>query len=118
MKNELNKIMNITEQLLNLLQTEPTAKEREQVIHQLNELLEQRDQYIKQLSPPYTAEEEKLGQQIVKMNEQITKKMLSIQNQLKREMKQMKRSKQSAEVYVNPYRDVRSIDGMFLDQKK
>lgn len=118
MKTTLEKILNISEDLLILLQQETKANEREELIEKLNALLVQRDQYIKQLSPPYNTREKEIGQQIIKMSEQIKTKMLHIQNQLKREMTQMKRSKQSMEVYFNPYKDVRGIDGMFLDQKK
>src|SRR5690625_600225 len=118
MNQDLEKITQLTEQLLKLFQEGSSTKKRDQLIAQMNQLIEQRESYIQRLNPPYSAEEIEKGQHIVEMNKRLAKKMLSFQNELKKEMQQMKKSKQSTEGYVNPYKDVRSIDGMFLDQKK
>ncbi|HLS20566.1 MAG TPA: hypothetical protein VK056_02755 [Bacillota bacterium] len=118
MKNDLNKVISLTHELLNLFNEKQLEKNREQFIEQMNDLIERREKYIQKLSPPYTDDEIKIGQQVVKMNEQITEKMLQLQNNLKKEMQQMNKSKQSTQFYVNPYKDVRTIDGMYLDQKK
>lgn len=118
MKNELEKITTLTEELLALLNDDQSLTSREQTILRMNELIEQREKYIRQLSAPYTETEKLLGQTVVEMNKKITEKMLQLQNDLKADIQQMKKSKQSTQSYVNPYKDIRTVDGMYLDQKK
>src|SRR5690625_4308103 len=113
MNNELKKINQLTHELLELCNKKHLMKNRAQFIEKMNEIIEQRENYNQTLAPPYTDEEIEIGQQVVKMNELITKHMLQVQKALKKEMQQMNKSKQSTQSYVNPYKDVRTIDGMF-----
>lgn len=116
--NRLEKIYELTLQIKQLFEQNVDSNNREDVIEQLNELLEKRGEYMKQLTPPYTEEENKLGQQLIPMNEQIEKQIQKVFHELKLEMKQFKKQKKTNHSYANPYKQVQVNDGMFLDKKK
>lgn len=116
--NRLEKIYELTLELKKLFDQKIQTRNREEVIVRLNELLEIRGEYMKQLTPPYTEEETKLGQQLIPMNEQIEKQIQKLFHDLKKEMRQFKKQKKSNQSYLNPYEQVQTNDGMFLDKKK
>src|SRR5699024_3133662 len=114
----LNNVLHITEQLNALLSMDITAKNREDVIGQINELVEKRGELMNQVTPPFTDEEKRIGQEVVALNKQIQAKMNDIFTELKQEMKQINKQKKSTQTYENPYEAMQTVDGMFLDQKK
>ncbi len=118
MMSNVAKLYNLTKELYDLLNQPITSNNREDVIQQINELVEERGNYINELTPPYSEQDKKMGQTIVRLNKQIQHQMQTLFNDLKVEMKQVKKQKRSKRSYTNPYEQVRSVDGMFLDQKK
>ncbi|MBP1971163.1 flagellar protein FliT [Virgibacillus natechei] len=116
--NRLTSLYEITLNLKHVLDKEITAKNREEVIEKVNQLVEKRSQYIEELVPPYTEEEKQLGQQLVQLNEAIQVEMNHLFSQLKTEMKQVKKQKKSNRTYTNPYKSIQAMDGMFMDSKK
>lgn len=113
----LKKVYELTRELTTLLEQPVTSKNRDEVIEQLNELIEERGKWMKQLSPPYSDEEMQLGNEIAKLNPQIQSKMQILFTDLKKEMKQMQQQKKSQQFYTNPYKNVSTSDGTFLDRK-
>ena len=70
----LHELYKITMQMVKVLKnTEETS--REKTIDTMNELIEERDQVIANIKAPYSEEEMKIGQQVVKLNEQIKENM-------------------------------------------
>lgn len=118
MMNRLEKLYQITCQLKELLDQDVTAKNREEIIQQMTELIDQRGELMKSISPPYTKEESEMGRKVLELNGFIQEKMNALFNELKLEMKQVKQQRQSKQRYVNPYQDVQVMDGMFLDSKQ
>lgn len=117
-RKELKDFFLITEKLYNLLQEEITVKNRAEIIEKIDLHLEEREQIINKIVPPYTEEEKAKGKEIIKKNKVIDKRINEIFQQLKKEMQQTKQRKRSNESYENPYKSVQVMDGMFLDQKK
>lgn len=116
--NKVQKLYDMTKKLYDILNQPITNYNREEVIKQINTLVEKRGHYIDRLAPPYTNEEKKIGQDIIRFNKKIQEHMQQLFNDLKIEMKQVKKQKRSNRSYTNPYESVRALDGMFLDQKK
>ena len=106
-----------TEQLQQLLNQEITSQNREQVIGDVTKLIEERGQCMEGLTPPYTDEEQQIGQALIPMNREVEQKMNELFNHLKSEMKQVQRQKKSNAQYKNPYQSVDTADGMFMDSK-
>lgn len=113
----LEKVYELTKELTTLLEQPVTSKNRDDVMQQLNELIEERGKWMEQLSPPYSDEEMKLGNEIAKLNPKIQMKMQNLFTDLKTEMKQMQQQKKSQQFYTNPYKNVSTLDGTFLDRK-
>lgn len=116
--NRLAVLYDITQQLDNVLAQPIQSKEREAIINQVNELIEQRGNHLLEITPPFTEEENRIGKEIVVLNERIQKQMHVLFNELKQEMKQMKKQKKSNQTYTNPYEKIEAMDGMFMDSKK
>ena len=116
--NRVQMLYDVTLQLQHILDREITVNNREQVIEQVNQLIEIRGKHMESLTSPYTDEEKMLGKKIIILNDKIEKKMHVLFNELKTEMKEVKKQKQSNRKYTNPYEHVQTMDGMFLDSKK
>jgi len=118
MRPAIKKVYQLTKEIDELLTNAKKSNNREDLIESINRLIEQREQYIQQVIPPYTENEKVTGQAIVKLNERISEAMTQLQKDIQLEIKQMKKTKQSSESYINPYKNIRMVDGMYLDQKK
>lgn len=113
----LKVLFEITKELEDVLNQPITSKNRELIIEQVNHLIEERGQLMESVNPPFTEEEKMMGKKLVIMNDTIQSKMTEVLNVLKVEMKQLKKQKKSNQNYVNPYKDVRLTDGMYMDSK-
>lgn len=107
-----------TEQIAQLLSTPVNSTNRQETIDQLNNLIEKRSELTFSVKPPYTDEEMDIGKKIWAMNETIEKKMKKLFTDLKVEMKQIQQQKKSNQSYMNPYKHVQTMDGMYMDKKK
>ncbi|WP_152655243.1 flagellar protein FliT [Oceanobacillus sp. CFH 90083] len=116
--NRIVRIHQITESMQQLLSQDIGSHNREEVIGIFQEKMEERGQLLESIAPPYTEEEDKLGKSVVRMNQEIEKKMQYLFLALKNEMRQVQQQKKSTTSYSNPYKNIQSMDGMFLDQKK
>lgn len=116
--NRLSKLYDVTKQLEKVLEAQDASSDREVVIAEVNELIEQRDTNLKDIYPPFTEEEQKSGKEIVVLNEKIKKAMNQLFEELKADMREVKQQKESNRKYIHPYRNVKSTDGMFLDSKQ
>lgn len=116
--NRLEPVYEITEEMMELVSNNITSKERESVIEKLNELLLQREKLLHSISEPYSMEEKQLSKRLIPLNKQVHIEMEKIFTKLKKEMKQMQKRKSSNQRYVNPYRNVQVMDGMYMDRKK
>lgn len=114
----LDELLKLTKQLKGLLDQQFTSKNREKIIKQTDHLIEMRGKHIQDVKPPFTEREKEIGKQIIELNKFIQKQMDRLFTDLKSEMRQVKQKKKSNRKYVNPYENVQSIDGMFMDKKK
>src|SRR5699024_8720260 len=148
MMGELKAVYEITKQLEEVL-NQISNVDRTELIQQVNELIEQREEMIQRLSKPYSSEEIKIGRQIIHMNNLIKEKMdllyqnvkedmkqvqkIKTQNynmnninkekidllykNVKEDMKQVKKRKTQSYSYLKPYGDLKTPDGMYMDDK-
>lgn len=117
MKEKLEKVYELTIQLQELLADSVSPKDRDNTIDKLNQLIDERGQWMEKLSPPYTDEEKKLGEKIYELNLGVQEKMQLLFQEIKQEMAQVKRQKKTQQSYANPYKDLSTSDGTFLDRK-
>lgn len=113
----LHELYKITMQMVKVLKnTEETS--RDKTIDTMNELIEERDQVIANIKAPYSEEEMKIGQQVVKLNEQIKVNMDKLYENVKSDMKKIKQQKKLNRTYINPYGPIKTTDGMYVDNKQ
>ncbi|WP_243290303.1 flagellar protein FliT [Bacillus sp. FJAT-47783] len=112
----LNHLLQLTESLIKLTKTS-IKNEREHQIEQMDKLLAERDVNIKHLKPPYSPEEIEKGRVLVQLDQQLRKQLEAFKMEIKKDIIQLKVTKQSTQKYVSPY-EQQSMDGMFYDKRK
>lgn len=91
--------------------------ERDETIKQVEDLLDQRETLMKDLVPPYTAEEMEIGKKLIPLNARLTQLLQSEKISIQQDIKGLQAKKESNTKYVNPYQNL-STDGMFYDKRK
>ncbi|WP_181917265.1 flagellar protein FliT [Virgibacillus dokdonensis] len=118
MMNRLTSLYDTTQHLHDLLQQEIEPKERESIISKVNDLIEKRGEQMNALKPPFSEEEKATAKKIMQLNKLIEHGMLLLFDDLKVELRQMKKQKQSNRKYIHPYETIQARDGIYLDRKK
>jgi flagellar protein FliT len=116
--NRVQALYDTTAQLDTLVSQPVTAENREEVVQSLTALLEVRSGQLEELKPPFSTEENLLGKELLPMNERISKQVQNIFDQLKTDIRTIKKQKQSGKKYINPYGSMHTLDGRFLDKRK
>jgi flagellar protein FliT len=94
-----------------------TDENREAVIGKIEKLLEERQVLLENIRPPFTSEEHVLGKQMMEWNQVIDRTLISLRNDIKRDMNGLTKKKTTVQRYSNPYENMQH-DGMFYDKKK
>ncbi|GAE95178.1 hypothetical protein JCM21714_4392 [Gracilibacillus boraciitolerans JCM 21714] len=108
----------LTENMLELFEKALTNEQREKVIDQINKTIEERETLIKEIKPPFSDEEKEFGKRAISMDQQLNRKLQTVYQLLKKDMRNAKKQPRSNNSYLNPYKSVASYDGRFLDSKK
>lgn len=116
--NRLTGLYRVTQELQHLVSQDITSDNRGQVIDRIRHLVNQRGHYVQEINPPYSDAEKEMGEKILILNEHIQVKLNHLFDDLKEEMKQVKQQKKSNQSYINPYENLQSNDGVFMDRKK
>lgn len=110
-------VYGLTKQLYELAQNLPTSEERDSYITRMEELLEQRQQLLPHIQLPFSAEEQKLGQEIVRMNAVIDGQLPKRKEEVAVDIRKLKQKQEKTNKYANPYENL-SFDGTFYDKRK
>lgn len=116
--NRLDSLHEVTVQLHEVVTQQVSGENRQEQIDRVNQLLDERQQVLLKIKPPYTEAEKVVGQRLLPINKVIQQKLEVLFNQVKADMGTVKKKKSSNAKYTNPYKNVSSYDGMFLDHKK
>ncbi|MGE7763761.1 flagellar protein FliT [Peribacillus sp. NPDC096540] len=105
----------LTVELIAVLE-DRTIAERDDKIERVTQLIDQRDELLSQIKPPFTGEEQQLGRAIMLLNQQVDR-LLNLQRlEIKRDIQEINKKKKSSNKYTNPYESL-SVDGMFYDKR-
>src|SRR5690625_4158086 len=116
--NRLDQVYHVTKKIEKMLNQSITNKNREDIIEKVTVLIEERGRIMEDLTPPFSEQEKLLGKKVVVLNEQIEKEMETLFETLKQDMRQVNKQKESSRTYINPYGNIKSTDGMYLDSKQ
>lgn len=114
----LNELEKVTEELAQLIEQPVTAKNRDQVLEQMDEYLDKRSQLLENVKAPFSEAETELGTSIMEKDKEIQLKLSHLFLALKGELRDVKKQKVSTKKYLDPYRNVASNDGSYWDKKK
>lgn len=113
--NAVERCLALTKEILKTL-NEVSEQNRDEKIELVENLLEQREELLKEIKPPFTEIEDGFGKEIIKLNQAIDTKMKLIQGNIKRDMNGIKNKKNVSKKYTSPYESLQN-DGVFYDKK-
>ena len=113
---ELLQWKEVTDRLL-ALPIQTSEEQRDEMIDTIEGILEEREQLQPSIQPPFTAEEEAFGREIVAHEPQVALKLENYLNAIKKDLSTSHSKKGSVRSYVNPYSKV-ARDGTFYDTKQ
>jgi flagellar protein FliT len=113
----VKQLHDMTKRIYQKLTQSTQGKDREQLITEITSFLEEREELMKQVQPPYTEEELTLGKELVQMDQEIQGSLQELMTNLKSTMRQLQNQKRNNTKYRNPYQNVGTSDGMFFDKK-
>ncbi len=111
-------VYELTKSMIDLLeQYKVTEKDRDQTMKEMDALIQERDQHIGYFKEPYTDEEMAIGKKIIQMNERLELEMGRLFVEIKSDMKKVKQNKELNYSYIRPYGNIKTTDGMYVDDK-
>ena len=79
--------------------------------------LDQREELLKSIQPPFTEQEKELGKQLVELDQQVKQLLQKQKQEIQQDIKQLHMKKESNQKYTNPYESM-PVDGLFYDKQK
>lgn len=116
--NKVSVVYNLTKDLYQLVLQPVNKDNREEIIEQINELLNKRELELENVNFPLSKNEEESLREISVWNQTINTKFLEMKQQIQKDMIQLKKKKNTNQIYTNPYQNVATSDGRFYDKKK
>ena len=113
--NALQGFYEISNQLIHLLQQDNL--DRDVRIENIQNLLGQREALLGAIQPPFSQEEQELGNKLVEQNQQVEQLLQKQKQEIQQDIKRLHLQKESNQKYMNPYESL-SIDGVFYDKRK
>ncbi|CQR46408.1 Flagellar protein FliT [Paraliobacillus sp. PM-2] len=114
----MQQLYRLTVELLQVVDQATKVKNREEEMKKVTDLLDQREILLQTIKHPYTEEELAIGKKILPMEQEIGQKMQALFTHLKIDMRTVKKQKTTNQKYSNPYKNLASFDGTFLDKRK
>ena len=91
--------------------------DRDEKINKIQSLLNQREELLKLIQPPFSPQEKELGKQLLKLDQQVKGLMGKQKIDIMQDMQSARMKKQSNQKYTNPYESM-GVDGIFFDKQK
>lgn len=114
---DVQKLYDVSVELLTLLEKGAKSEERDEFIHQIELYLENRQKIIKTFQPPYTSEQKTIGLKLIKINKKINQQLTSLKSDIQSDLRKLKNNKVGQEKYHDPYHSD-TISGLFYDKRK
>ncbi|WP_058306732.1 hypothetical protein [Gracilibacillus massiliensis] len=114
----INQYIEKTEKMLKLLEKPLKNEQREKAIETINQLIEEREMITKQIKGPFNDTQQELGKKAILLDQQLSESLEKVYQHLRKDMRNAKKQPRSNNSYLNPYKNVASYDGRFLDSKK
>lgn len=114
--NPLKEYFRITAELIHLLD-DSNKIDRDKKLEIIEEKLNEREEFMKAIKPPFSDEDQVLGKQSVLLDEKLTALLEKEKNGIQQDLANTKKKKKVQSGYINPYASLQT-DGYFYDKKK
>jgi flagellar protein FliT len=116
----VNDYLQISAQLYKHLTTVPVGEERSEYIKKINDLLDQRGEAINALqqSDFKYDENNNIHQTLFELDKGIQLRLKLVMDEVKNDIKELNNTKKNERHYIDPYEDLRTIEGRYYDGKK
>lgn len=91
-------------------------EDRDLFVDKVLSMIEERQNLVNQMKPPYSDEERVLGEEISSLDKEINQKLNNVLKAIKSDIGGLKKRKMTQSRYENPYESAYS-DGTFLDKR-
>lgn len=120
MEQKLNALLKVSADLYELLSTIPEGTERDTLIFEIDEMIEERGELMDSLLEDNFQYDEsnKLHETLLELDQGIRTRLTLHLNSIKSDLRDIQLTKQTEKNYSNPYADVRVMDGKYYDTKK
>ena len=120
MENNLTQLLKVSAQIFEQLGTLPEQEKRFEFIEKINSQLDKRGQIINLLMQQgfQVDPENKLHRTLSELDAGIKNRLNLLMQGIKEDMRDLQNAKKNEHQYMNPYSDVRVMDGMYYDKKK
>lgn len=116
----IESLLAVSAKLYEHLSEVPDGEARDAYIEQINALLDERGQLVDELKKQGddVLKGHQLMPHLIELDRGIRDRLQKVIVIVKKDMKVLQKSKKSEQQYLNPYSDVRVMDGMYYDGKK
>jgi len=106
-----------TIELVELLENKK-SNNRDEKINNIQVLLEKREGFMEEMSPPFSSSDQEFGRQLVKLNQKVKTLLENEKTSIQQDINKTKKKKQTATKYNKPYESLSTMDGVFYDKRK
>lgn len=98
----------------------PSDNKRDEYIEKANQLLDERGSVIEELRKNQFKVDpaNKVHQTLIELDQGIRERLHLVMADIKKDMRLLQETKRKEVQYMNPYSNVRVMDGMYYDKKK
>lgn len=107
----------VTKDMIELLEGEGWEKNREETIQKLDRCILKREELQLVIKPPFTSEEQAVGERCVALNKKLSELMGMRKREIAADIRRVKQQRQHNQKYANPYESV-VTDGFYYDKRK
>lgn len=120
MEQQIQQVLQVSARLYELLGNTTPEDERDVTIEKINELLDQRGVEIQKLQQLGFVMDttNKSHVLLAELDKGIINRLNAVMSVVKQDLKNLQNSKKNEQQYMNPYSNVRVMDGMYYDKKK
>ncbi|WP_040287075.1 hypothetical protein [Sporosarcina koreensis] len=93
------------------------SEQRDEVIAEIETILDLRDRLLPDIQPPFSAEEEVFGRDVLAAEPAVAAKLEQCMSLIRKDLSASQTKKDGVRSYVNPYSKV-ARDGTFYDTKQ
>nr|WP_285890912.1 flagellar protein FliT [Mesobacillus subterraneus] len=93
-----------------------SADERDGKISRVEALLDERENLMNEMVPPFSPDEVEVGKKLVLLNSKLMQLLQKEKVLVQKDIKNLQAKKESNSKYINPYENL-STDGVFYDKR-